>query len=96
VIKIIKSTTFTYIDNDDYDTDGVNEYGVNDLKGTIQISSLHWDSKGVLDKPEIVDTFFHEIQHSRVLNSNHTDKNFQFDIDIQKRIFNRHWKTKWN
>ena len=42
-----------------------------------------------------IDTFFHEIQHSRIKNSKHSDANFQFDIDVQKNIFNNHWKTKW-
>lgn len=95
VAGIVGSHTFDYINNDDYDFDGTKEFGVNYGTNKVGISSLHWDGAGKLDKAEMVDTFFHEVQHSRAKNNNHTDADFQKEIDAQKNAFNANYGAKW-
>ncbi len=84
VKKILKDHNVKYINNDDYDADGMNEYGYNKGK-EIGTCSPHWDTNNKLDQKELIDTIFHEAQHDRKNNSRHGKK---FRKDVAKEIMN--------
>ncbi|WP_086930557.1 hypothetical protein [Agarilytica rhodophyticola] len=63
---------------------------------------MNWDAAGNLNKPELVDSFFHEVQHGRDPRKTIVDHpstgatpEFQSQVDELKNIFNQHWGVKW-
>jgi RHS repeat-associated protein len=80
--KIASEHVWRYVNKDDYDQDGIKEYGYN-WKHLIGITSLHWDESNRLDASEFYDTCFHEIQHDR---TDHNEETVPPDPEFQKEI----------